>query len=118
MLHCQPDIIKPKLYNQKNRNYLKPQDNIYDVKFSSKRIKLINLQSIINNTDVTSSVNSSVNFPTPVVVDNLSISIQPTIFNLARAISEVIIDYYFSDLNYFPYNCGNSTDIDIIMVML
>ena len=92
MLHCQPDIIKPKLYNQKNRKYLKPQDNIYQVKFSSKRIKLINLQSIINNNDVTSSVNSSVNFPTPVVIDNLSISIQPTIFNLARVISEVSID--------------------------
>ena len=96
-----------------NQNYLKHQDNIYHVKFSNKRIKLINLQSINNNTDVTSSVYISINFPTSAIVENLTLSIWPTNFNFNRVTSEVNIDEYFSDLNYFPRNCGNSTDVDI-----
>ena len=50
----------------------KAPNDIFYAQLSGTKIELINILSIFNNTDVTSSIKSSKNFPTQTVVYNLN----------------------------------------------
>ena len=60
--------IKSKLYKPELPVIKKPPENLWHIQFSIKEVEFVNLPSIFNNINVTSSINSSINFPTPIVV--------------------------------------------------
>ena len=61
--------IKSKLYKPELPKVIKkPPENLWHIQFSIKEVEFVNLPSIFNNINVTSSINSSINFPTPIVV--------------------------------------------------
>ena len=94
--HMVIDSIESKLYKEPPaKPKRKAPDNICQVYFSSKAIELINLPSILNNSNLTSILkNSSSNFTIPTVIYNLAPPISSSIFNYKNFLSSTKIDKF------------------------
>ena len=96
------DNITPKLYKTEFYKLTKKYPyNISHAQFSNKGTESINLPSLFNNSDVTSTINSFINLPTPKVVCNLPKPTRSTIFSFNKVTSGVNINEFRSGPNYF-----------------
>ena len=67
---------------------------------------------MISNIVVTSSINRSLIFSPLAVAYDLPKPVRPTSFNFNKLTSEVNIDDFLSDSNYFPFSFSNSRFAD------
>ena len=108
------DAIESKLYKPMQvKQRKKPPENICKVLFHNKAIELINLPSILHNSELSDSLKGlNLDFITPTVVYDLTNPIRSNIFNFKSFVANLDVEEVTANPESLPCHCNNSPFID------